>query len=329
MHAITVDNPGGPEALCWTEVPDPIPGPGEILIDVAAAAVNRADLLQRQGLYTPPPGASSILGLECSGVISALGEKVTQWAVGQPVCALLSGGAYAEKVVAPASQLLPIPSNINLDVAAALPEVACTVWSNLVMTTRMTGGQTILIHGGASGIGTHAIQVAKALGVRVAVTAGTPDKLEACGDLGADLTINYRDTDFVQAVHSFTGGAGVDRILDIMGAKYLDRNVDALGNDGHLVIIGMQGGVVAELNIAKLIAKRGSITATTLRARPVDGPSGKAAIVDSVVRNVWPLVEAGKVRPVVGAEIPLSQAAKAHRLLESGEVVGKVLLTLR
>ncbi|MEU9806793.1 NAD(P)H-quinone oxidoreductase [Mycobacterium sp. NPDC050853] len=329
MHAITVDNPGGPEALCWTEVPDPIPGPGEILIDVAAAAVNRADLLQRQGLYTPPPGASSILGLECSGVISALGEKVTQWAVGQPVCALLSGGAYAEKVVAPASQLLPIPSNINLDVAAALPEVACTVWSNLVMTTRMTGGQTILIHGGASGIGTHAIQLAKALGVRVAVTAGTPDKLEACGDLGADLTINYRDTDFVQAVHSFTGGAGVDRILDIMGAKYLDRNVDALGNDGHLVIIGMQGGVVAELNIAKLIAKRGSITATTLRARPVEGPSGKAAIVDSVVRNVWPLVEAGKVRPVVGAEIPISQAAEAHRLLESGEVVGKVLLTLR
>lgn len=328
MHAITVDNPGGPEALCWTEVPDPIPGPGEILIDVAAAAVNRADLLQRQGLYSPPPGASSILGLECSGVIRALGPEVTQWSVGQPVCALLSGGAYAEKVVAPASQLLPVPSGVEIDIAAALPEVACTVWSNMMMTTKMTAGQSFLIHGGASGIGTHAIQLAKALGVRVAVTAGTPDKLDACRDLGADLTINYRDTDFVQAIHSFTDGVGVDRILDIMGAKYLDRNVDALGNDGHLVIIGMQGGVVAELNIAKLIAKRGSITATTLRGRPLDGPSGKAAIVESVVQNVWPLVEKGTVRSVVGAEVPISQAAEAHRLLENGEVVGKVLLRL-
>lgn len=326
MHAITVDNPGGPEALCWTEVPDPIPGPGEILIEVTAAAANRADLLQRQGLYNPPPGASSILGLECSGIIAALGANVTQWSVGQPVCALLSGGGYAEKVVAPASQLLPIPRGVQIDVAAALPEVACTVWSNMMMKTKMTAGQSILIHGGASGIGTHAIQVAKALGLRVAVTAGTPDKLDACRDLGADLTINYRDTDFVQAVHSFTGGEGVDRILDIMGAKYLGRNIDALGNDGHLVIIGMQGGVAAELNIAKLIAKRGSLTATTLRARPLDGPSGKAAIVESVAQNLWPLVEDGKVRPVVGAEIPMSRAADAHRLLENGEVVGKVLL---
>lgn len=327
MHAITVDNPGGPEALCWTEVPDPIPGPGEILIEVTAAAANRADLLQRQGLYNPPPGASSILGLECSGIIAALGANVTQWSVGQPVCALLSGGGYAEKVVAPASQLLPIPRGVQIDVAAALPEVACTVWSNMMMKTKMTAGQSILIHGGASGIGTHAIQVAKALGLRVAVTAGTPDKLDACRDLGADLTINYRDTDFVQAVHSFTGGEGVDRILDIMGAKYLGRNIDALGNDGHLVIIGMQGGVAAELNIAKLIAKRGSLTATTLRARPLDGPSGKAAIVESVAQNLWPLVEDGKVRPVVGAEMPMSRAAEAHRLLENGEVVGKVLLT--
>ncbi|NGX05851.1 zinc-binding dehydrogenase [Mycobacteroides franklinii] len=327
MHAITVDNPGGPEALCWTEVPDPIPGPGEILIEVTAAAANRADLLQRQGLYNPPPGASSILGLECSGIIAALGANVTQWSVGQPVCALLSGGGYAEKVVAPASQLLPIPRGVQIDVAAALPEVACTVWSNMMMKTKMTAGQSILIHGGASGIGTHAIQVAKALGLRVAVTAGTPDKLDACRDLGADLTINYRDTDFVQAVHSFTGGEGVDRILDIMGAKYLGRNIDALGNDGHLVIIGMQGGVAAELNIAKLIAKRGSLTATTLRARPLDGPSGKAAIVESVAQNLWPLVEDGKVRPVVGAEMPMSRAADAHRLLENGEVVGKVLLT--
>ncbi|OHU21030.1 quinone oxidoreductase [Mycobacteroides franklinii] len=327
MHAITVDNPGGPEALCWTEVPDPIPGPDEILIEVTAAAANRADLLQRQGLYNPPPGASSILGLECSGTIASLGANVTQWSVGQPVCALLSGGGYAEKVVAPASQLLPIPRNVQIDVAAALPEVACTVWSNMMMKTKMTAGQSILIHGGASGIGTHAIQVAKALGLRVAVTAGTPDKLDACRDLGADLTINYRDTDFVQAVHSFTGGEGVDRILDIMGAKYLGRNIDALGNDGHLVIIGMQGGVAAELNIAKLIAKRGSLTATTLRARPIDGPSGKAAIVESVAQNLWPLIEEGKVRPVVGAEIPMSRAADAHRLLENGEVVGKVLLT--
>lgn len=328
MHAITVDQPGGPEALCWTEVPDPIPGPGEILIDVTAAAVNRADLLQRQGLYPMPPGASHILGLECSGVIAQVGADVSEWSVGQAVCALLSGGGYAEKVVVPAGQVLPIPSNINLDVAAALPEVACTVWSNLVMTARMAAGQSILIHGGSSGIGTHAIQVAKALGVRVAITAGTPDKLDACRDLGADLTINYRATDFVQAVHNFTDGAGVDLILDIMGAKYLDRNVDALGNDGHLVIIGMQGGAVAELNIAKLITKRGSITATTLRGRPLDGPSGKAAIVDAVTQDLWPLVEAGKVLPIVGAEIPVSQAGEAHRLLESGEIVGKVLLTL-
>lgn len=240
----------------------------------------------------------------------------------------MSGGGYAEKVVVPAGQVLPIPSNINLDVAAALPEVACTVWSNLVMTARMAAGQSILIHGGSSGIGTHAIQVAKALGVRVAITAGTPDKLDACRDLGADLAINYRATDFVQAVHNFTDGAGVDLILDIMGAKYLDRNVDALGNDGHLVIIGMQGGAVAELNIAKLITKRGSITATTLRGRPLDGPSGKAAIVDAVTQDLWPLVEAGKVLPIVGAEIPVSQAGEAHRLLESGEIVGKVLLTL-
>jgi len=327
MHAITVDYPGGPEALCWTEVPDPVPGPDEILIEVTAAAANRADLLQRQGLYNPPPGASSILGLECSGIIAALGANVTQWSVGQPVCALLSGGGYAEKVVAPASQLLPIPRNVPIDAAATLPEVACTVWSNMMMTTKMTAGQSILIHGGASGIGTHAIQVAKALGLRVAVTAGTPDKLDACRDLGADLTINYRDTDFVQAVHSFTGSEGVDRILDIMGAKYLGRNIDALGNDGHLVIIGMQGGVAAELNIAKLIAKRGSLTATTLRARPIDGASGKAAIVESVVQNLWPLVEEGKVKPIVGAEIPMSRAADAHRLLENGEVVGKVLLT--
>lgn len=328
MHAITVDQPGGPEALCWTEVPDPTPGPGEILIDVRAAAVNRADLLQRQGLYPMPPGASHILGLECSGVIAQVGADVSEWAVGQAVCALLSGGGYAEKVVVPAGQVLPIPSNINLDVAAALPEVACTVWSNLVMTARMAAGQSILIHGGSSGIGTHAIQVAKALGVRVAITAGTPDKLDACRDLGADLAINYRATDFVQAVHNFTDGAGVDLILDIMGAKYLDRNVDALGNDGHLVIIGMQGGAVAELNIAKLITKRGSITATTLRGRPLDGPSGKAAIVDAVTQDLWPLVEAGKVLPIVGAEIPVSQAGEAHRLLESGEIVGKVLLTL-
>ncbi|GAB5903821.1 NAD(P)H-quinone oxidoreductase [Mycobacteroides chelonae] len=328
MHAITVDQPGGPEALCWTEVPDPTPGPGEILIDVTAAAVNRADLLQRQGLYPMPPGASHILGLECSGVIAQVGADVSEWAVGQAVCALLSGGGYAEKVVVPAGQVLPIPSNINLDVAAALPEVACTVWSNLVMTARMAAGQSILIHGGSSGIGTHAIQVAKALGVRVAITAGTPDKLDACRDLGADLTINYRATDFVQAVHNFTDGAGVDLILDIMGAKYLDRNVDALGNDGHLVIIGMQGGAVAELNIAKLITKRGSITATTLRGRPLGGPSGKAAIVDAVTQDLWPLVEAGKVLPIVGAEIPVSQAGEAHRLLESGEIVGKVLLTL-
>lgn len=329
MHAITADQPGGPEVLRWTEVPDLSAGPNEVLIDVSAAAVNRADIMQRQGLYPPPPGASHIFGLECSGTITEIGDGVSEWSVGQRVCALLSGGGYAEQVVAPASQLLPVPANVALDSAAALPEVACTVWSNLVMTARMTAGQTLLLQGGASGIGTHAIQVGKALGVTVAVTAGSASKLSFCRELGADILINYRESDFVQEIQDHAKSHGADVILDIMGAKYLDRNIDALAPDGHLVIIGMQGGTRAELDIAKLIAKRGTVTATTLRARPLDGPAGKARIVEAVTENLWPLIGSGAVKPVVGAEFPITEAAEAHRLLESGDVAGKVLLRVR
>lgn len=312
--------------LQWAEIPDPTPAAGEVVIDVSAIGMNRADLLQRQGFYPPPPGASETLGLECSGTITAVGDGVAQWSVGDAACALLAGGGYAEKVAVPAAQLLPIPSGIALDTAAALPEVACTVWSNLGMAAKMAAGQSLLIHGGAGGIGTHAIQLGKALGVRVAVTAGTDEKLQVCRDLGADLAINYRESDFVQQVRDFTDGTGVDLILDVIGAKYLDRNIDALAADGRLVIIGMQGGSTADLKIGKLMAKRATITGTTLRARPIDGPSGKAAVVAAVVDQVWPLVESGKIRPIIGAEVPLRDAAQAHRLLESGSVTGKILL---
>ncbi|CDO07787.1 quinone oxidoreductase [Mycolicibacterium cosmeticum] len=293
------------------------------MIRVAAAAVNRADLLQAAGNYPPPPGASDILGLEVSGTIAEVGSEVTGWSVGQPVCALLAGGGYAEYVAVPAEQVMPVPDGVGLHEAAALPEVACTVWSNLMMTAHLDPGRLLLVHGGASGIGTHAIQVARALDSHVAVTAGSAEKLAVCADLGADITINYREEDFVERVRA-AGGAEV--ILDIMGAKYLDRNIDALADGGRLVIIGMQGGITAELNIAKLLGKRAGVIATALRSRPVDGPDGKGAIVAEVVANVWPLIAAGKVKPIVGAELPLEEAARAHALLAAGDVHGKVLL---
>jgi putative PIG3 family NAD(P)H quinone oxidoreductase len=293
------------------------------VIRVAAAGVNRADLLQAAGNYPPPPGASDILGLEVSGTIVEVGSQVTGWSVGQNVCALLAGGGYAEFVAVPAEQVMPIPDGVGLHEAAALPEVACTVWSNLMMTAHLDPGRLLLVHGGASGIGSHAIQVARALGSQVAVTAGSAEKLAVCADLGADITINYREEDFVERVRA-AGGAEV--ILDIMGAKYLDRNIDALADGGRLVIIGMQGGITAELNIAKLLGKRAGVIATALRSRPVDGPGGKGAIVAEVVANVWPLIAAGKVRPIVGAELPLEEAARAHALLAAGDVHGKVLL---
>ncbi|NIH99296.1 putative PIG3 family NAD(P)H quinone oxidoreductase [Mycolicibacterium fluoranthenivorans] len=290
---------------------------------MAAAGVNRADLLQASGNYPPPPGASDTLGLEVSGTIAEVGSEVTEWSVGQPVCALLAGGGYAEYVAVPVEQVMPVPDGVGLHEAAALPEVACTVWSNLMMTAHLDPGRLLLVHGGASGIGTHAIQVAHALGSHVAVTAGSAEKLAVCADLGADITINYREEDFVERVRA-AGGAEV--ILDIMGAKYLDRNIDALADGGRLIVIGMQGGIKAELNLGKLLSKRAGVIATALRSRPLDGPDGKGAIVDAVVANVWPLIGAGKVKPIIGAELPIEEAARAHALLAAGEVHGKVLL---
>jgi putative PIG3 family NAD(P)H quinone oxidoreductase len=323
MRAIVAESV---DQLIWQDVPDISPGEGEVLIKVSAAGVNRADLLQAAGKYPPPPGASETLGLEVSGTIAAVGGGVTQWSVGQPACALLAGGGYAEFVAVPAGQVMPIPDSVTLQNAAGLPEVSCTVWSNLVMTAHLTAGQFVLIHGGASGVGTHAIQVARALDSRVAITAGSKNKLDLCAELGAEITINYREEDFVERVRGESGGAGADVILDIMGAAYLDRNVDALAIGGRLVVIGMQGGVKGELNIGKLMAKRAGVTGTTLRARPVTGPGSKSEIVAEVVSNVWPMVADARVRPIIGAEFPIEQARAAHELVASGEVSGKVLL---
>ncbi|MBL1073418.1 NAD(P)H-quinone oxidoreductase [Nocardia sp. 2] len=328
MYAVTLDGFGGPEVMRWEQVPDlPAPGQGEVLIEVAAAGVNRADLLQRQGFYPPPPGASATIGLEVSGVVAEVGAGVRDWRPGDRVCALLSGGGYAERVLAPESQVLPIPEGVSEAGAAALPEVAATVWSNLVMTAGMHSGHLLLIHGGGSGIGTHAIQIARVLGARVAVTAGSDFKLQRCRELGATVLINYNEHDFVTTLHSEYPGA--DIILDNMGAKYLERNVEALAEDGHLVIIGMQGGVTAELNIAALLAKRGSIHATNLRRRPEHGPGSKAAIITELRRHVWPLISDGTVHPVVSAELPIAEVAQAHKLLDSPETVGKVVLRIR
>ncbi|MDT7842729.1 NAD(P)H-quinone oxidoreductase [Streptomyces justiciae] len=325
MRAITIPESGGPEVLSWDEVPDPVPGEGEVLVEVVASAVNRADIVQRQGFYDPPPGASPYPGLECSGRIAELGTGVSGWAVGDEVCALLSGGGYAEKVVVPAGQLLPVPKGVDLKHAAALPEVACTVWSNVFMIAHLRPGETVLVHGGSSGIGTMAIQLAKAVGAKVAVTAGTKEKLDHCAELGADILINYREQDFVAELKAATDGAGADVILDNMGAKYLDRNVRALAVNGRLAIIGLQGGTKGELNIGALLGKRAAISATTLRARPL---SEKTAIVAAVREHVWPLLDGGHIRPVVDRELPMSDAAAAHRVVEESGHVGKVLLVV-
>ncbi|HEU4674353.1 MAG TPA: NAD(P)H-quinone oxidoreductase [Motilibacteraceae bacterium] len=325
MRAVTIREPGGPDVLTWAEVPDPRPGAGEVLVDVVASAVNRADLMQRQGHYPPPPGAAPYPGLECAGRISAVGEGVQGWSVGDEVCALLAGGGYAEQVVVPAGQLLPVPAGVPLERAAALPEVACTVWSNVFMVAGLRPGETFLVHGGASGIGTMAIQLAKAVGATVLCTAGTAAKLDFCRELGADVAISYRESDFVEEARAATGGKGVDVILDNMGAKYLGRNVEALAVNGRLVVIGLQGGRKAELDLGMLLAKRAAVLATSLRARPLEE---KAAIVAAVREHVWPLLAAGDVRPVVDRSYPMSEAAEAHRYIDSGEHIGKVLLTV-
>ncbi|HEY1969127.1 MAG TPA: NAD(P)H-quinone oxidoreductase [Pseudonocardia sp.] len=325
MYAITTRQPGGPEVLEWTEVPDLEPGPGEVLIDVAASAVNRADTLQRQGFYPPPPGASEIIGMECSGRIARLGSGVTGWSEGDQVCVLLAGGGYAQQVVAPAEQLLPVPAGVDLVDAAGLPEVACTVWSNLVTVAGLRAGEMVLIQGGSGGIGTHGIQVAAALGARVAATASA-SRLDICRELGAELAIDYHDTDIADQLRKATDGRGADVILDNMGASALADNVDRLAPGGRLVIIGLQGGVKAEIDLNALLRKRATLTATNLRGRPVSGPDGKAGIVTAVRDGLWPLVESGRVKPVVHARVPMDQAAEAHRLLQEGGVVGKLLL---
>ncbi|TGN79441.1 NAD(P)H-quinone oxidoreductase [Streptomyces bauhiniae] len=326
MHAITMSGPGGPEKLNWTEVPDPVPGEGEVLVEVAAAGVNRADIMQRQGAYDPPPGASPYLGLECSGTIAALGPGVSGWSVGDEVCALLTGGGYAEKVAVPAGQLLPVPKGITLVQAAALPEVTCTVWSNVFMVARLRAGEVLLVQGGSGGIGTMAIQVARALGARVAVTAGSKAKLDFCAGLGAEILIDYHTQDFVTEIKRATDGKGADVILDNMGGgDYLDRNVAALAVDGRLAIIGLQAGTKGELNIAALLVKEGTVTATSLRSRPL---KEKAAIVAGVREHLWPLIAEGKVRPVIDAELPMRDAAQAQRTMDESHI-GKVLLTTR
>ena len=328
MRAVIIREPGGPEALEWGEAPDPVCGAGEVIIDVVASAVNRADLLQRQGFYPPPPGASDILGLECSGVVSEVGAEVTGWSVGDEVCALLSGGGYAERVAVPAGQLLPKPAGVELVTAAALPEVTCTVWSNVFMLAGLRRGERFLVHGGSSGIGTMAIQLAARAGAEVLTTAGTRAKLDFCRELGADVLINYREEDFVERVREATDGGGVDVILDNMGAKYLTRNLDSLAVGGRLAIIGMQGGTKAEIDLNALMRRRLTVHATTLRARPATGRGGKAEIVAAVRHEVWPDVERGVVRPIVDRRLPMSRAAEAHRVVEASEHVGKVLLVV-
>lgn len=325
MRAIVVDQPGGPEALVWTEVNDPAAGPGEVVLDVAASAVNRADLLQRQGFYPPPPGAPPYPGLECSGVVAQVGDGVVGWSVGDQCVALLAGGGYAEKVVVPAGQLMPVPPGLDLVTAAALPEVACTVWSNVVMDAGLRSGDVLLVHGGAGGIGTFAIQAGVALGARVAVTAGSPAKLERCAALGAEILVDYREQDFVEVVREATRGHGADVVLDNMGAAYLQRNVDVLATGGRIQVIGLQGGVKGEINLGVLMGKRAQVRGTTLRARPVEE---KAAICARVASDVWPLVAAGRITAVVDRRIPMADAADAHRAIESGDHVGKVLLVV-
>lgn len=324
MKAITIPQPGDADALVLAEVAIPDPAPGEVRIRVAASGVNRADIMQRKGFYDPPPGSSAYPGLEVSGTVDALGEGVEGWSLGDEVCALLVGGGYAEQVCVPESQVLPVPAGVALEDAAALPEVVCTVWSNVFMTANLLPGQTLLVHGGSSGIGTMAIQLAREVGARVAVTAGSSAKLEACRALGAEVLVNYREQDFVEVVRAATGGAGADVILDNMGAKYLARNIDALAVNGRLVVIGLQGGARAEIDLNALLRKRAAVIATSLRARP---PKEKAAIVAAVREHVWPLVEAGRVRPVVHSRHPLADAAAAHREIEESGHIGKILLT--
>ena len=323
MRGVMCREPGGPEVLELRDLPDPEAGPGTVVIEVAASAVNRADLQQRLGRYPPPAGESEVLGLECAGTVAAVGAGVDRWRVGDRVCALLAGGGYADKVAVPAGQVLPIPVGLGFTEAAALPEVVCTVWSNVFMLAALQPGEVFLVHGGGGGIGTMAIQLGHALGAQVATTVGSPEKAARCRELGADLTVNYREQDFVEQVRRLHP-EGAHVILDNMGASYLRRNVDALATEGRLVVIGLQGGAVGELDLRTLLGKRGALIAAGLRSRPVEG---KAAIVASVEANVWPLVADEKVRPIVHSTFPLSDVRAAHELVEASGHIGKVVLT--
>ena len=323
MRAVIVREFGGLDQLTLAEVDPPQPMPDEVVIDVVAAALNRADIMQRRGFYPPPQGASDILGLEVSGRVSAVGSEVRRWRVGDEVCALLEGGGYAEQVAVAFGQVMPVPRGVALADAAALPEVAATVWSNVVMTAGLHAGQVLLVHGGSSGIGTMATQVARELGATVAVTAGSAEKLTACADLGASILVNYREDDFVAELHAATDGRGADVILDNMGAKYLARNIAALADGGRLVVIGLQGGRRAELDLGALLGKRAGVIATSLRTR---ARAEKARVVAATVAHVWPMVESGAVRPIIAARFPLAEVAAAQALMEESSHIGKILL---
>jgi putative PIG3 family NAD(P)H quinone oxidoreductase len=323
MLAIEIREPGGPEMLVPAERPTPTPAAGEVVIKVAAAGVNRPDVLQRRGRYPPPPGASDIPGLEVAGRIEAIGEGVGGWALGDAVCALVAGGGYAEYCAAPAPQCLPAPRGLDLVAAAAIPETFFTVWTNVFERGRLRARESILIHGGSSGIGTTAIQLARAFEARVFATAGSPEKCTVCERIGAERCVNYRETDFVAAVREATGGVGVNVVLDIIGGEYVQKNLDVLAMDGRLVQIGVQGGARADVNLATIMQRRLTVTGSTLRARPV---ADKAAIASAVREHVWPLLEARTVAPIIHATFPLRDAADAHRLMESSAHIGKIVL---
>ena len=324
MFAITQKDFGGPETLVWDKVADPRPEPGEVIIDITSTAVNRADLLQREGNYPPPTGATDILGLECAGTIVSVGAALTMDRIGERVTALLNGGGYAQKVAIPLGQVMSVPEGVSILDAGALPEVACTVWSNLTKVLQLREGSTILIHGGGSGIGTFAIQVAKVLGAKVAVTAGSQEKLNTCASLGADILINYKEQDFVDVIRDTWGGT--DTILDNMGASYLSKNVEALKRNGHLAIIGMQGGTKGDFQIDQLLRKNGTITATSLRGRP---EPEKSMICREVEKIVWPWITDGTIKQVIDRIVPIEGAGDAHKILGAGEVTGKIVLQVR
>lgn len=325
MKAVTFERVGPPEMLRIEERAVPVPAAGEVLIHVAATAMNFADLLQRQGNYSNHANLNPVLGLECAGTIAALGEGITDWQTGDAVCALLNGGGYAEYVAVPANHILPIPAGMTFEQAAALPEAACTVWSNVVDLAGLKAGETFLVHGGTGGVGSMAIQVANGLGASVLCTAGSPEKLDFAAQLGASRGINYRTEDFVDLVRDFTAGKGVDVILDVMGAGYLPRNIDALASDGRIAMIGLQSGRDGHIPLGIMMKKRASLFTTSLRDRPL---SAKTRIVSGVRSDIWPLIDKSIVRPIIDRVFRLDEVIEAHRYMESGQHTGKIVISI-